>query len=141
MKNTLDYRFMLFAREYGILGMIALPLSFFGVFIFLYNFGFIIFHTVRAGIAKSVEVSVNGVSALIPHFDSFYMNTDFMALLAYVLFGIGLVIIWNGVKLAEGRFRPTMGIVYFIVLYGFVAPLWFIRAVFNVALSKGTNWR
>jgi len=141
MKNTLDYRFMLFAREYGILGMIALPLSFFGVFVFLYNFGFIVFHTIRAGITKSIEISVNGASALIPSFDSFYMNTDFMALLAYVLFGIGLVIIWNGVKLAEGRFRPSMGILYFIILYGLIAPLWFIRAVFNVTLSKGTNWR
>ncbi|MFZ2831745.1 MAG: glycosyltransferase family 2 protein [Minisyncoccia bacterium] len=141
MKNTLDYRFMLFRREYGILGMISLPLSFFGVFIFLYNFGFIMFHTIRAGIAKWVEISVTGVSALIPHFNSFYLNTDFMALLAYVLFGIGLVIIWNGVKLAEGRFRPSFGIIYFIVLYGLIAPFWFARAVFNVALSKGTNWR
>lgn len=141
MKNTLDYRFMLFEREYGILGMISLPLSFFGVFIFLYNFGFIMFHTVRAGMAKAIEISANGVSALIPTFDSFYLNTDFMALLAYILFGIGLIIIWNGVKLAEGRFKPSAGILYFIVLYGFVAPLWFVRAVWNVALSKGTKWR
>lgn len=141
MKNTLDYRFMLFAREYGILGMISLPLSFFGVFIFLYNFGFIVFHTARAAISKFVEISTTGASALIPHFDSFYMNTDFMALLAYVLFGIGLVIIWNGVKLAEGRFRPSMSILYFIILYGFIAPFWFTRAVFNVTLSKGPKWR
>ncbi|MDO8604545.1 MAG: glycosyltransferase [bacterium] len=141
MKNTLDYRFMLFAREYGLLGMIALPLSFFGVFVFLYNFGFILFYTVQAGIAKSVEVSVAGLSALIPRFDTFYLNTDFMALLAYILFGIGLVIIWNGIKLAEGRFRPSMSIFYFLVLYGFIAPFWFMRAVFNVALSKGTKWR
>src|SRR3989304_2200203 len=44
MKNTLDYRFMLFRRRYGILGMVTLPLAFFGIFIFLYNFGFVLFH-------------------------------------------------------------------------------------------------
>lgn len=141
MKNTLDYRFILFRREYGILGMIALPLSFFGVFVFLYNFGFILFHTIRSAFSKMVEVSIKGTSALVPNFDSFYINTDFIILLAYVLFGIGLVIIWNGVKLAEGRFSPSMSIIYFIFLYGFIAPLWFTRAVFNVALSKGTKWR
>lgn len=141
MKNTLDYRFMLFKREYGILGMIALPLSFFGVFVFLYNFGFIAFHTARAAMSKAVEISVSGFSAIIPHFDSFYLNTDFMALLAYVFFGLGFVIIWNGVRLAEGRFRPSMGIIYYILLYGFVAAIWFTRAVFDVALSKGSKWR
>ena len=141
MKNTLDYRFMMFAREYGILGMIALPLSFFGVFIFLYNFSFLLFHAMNAGITKSIEVSTIGLSALIPHFNSFYLNTDFMALIAYVLFGIFLVILWNGVKLAEGRFTPSLGIFYYLLLYGFVAPLWFIRAIINVTLSKGTKWR
>lgn len=141
MKNTLDYRFMLFKREYGVLGMIALPLSFFGVFVFLYNFGFIAFHAARAAMNKAVEISVSGFSAIIPHFDSFYLNTDFMALLAYVFFGLGFVIIWNGVRLAEGRFRPSIGIVYYLLLYGFVAATWFTRAVFDVALSKGSKWR
>ena len=141
MKNTLDYRFMIFRREYGILGMITLPLSFFGVFIFLYNFGFIVFHATQKLIEKSIEISTTGFSFAMPRFDSFFFNTDFMAILSYVFLGLGLVIIWNGVKLAEGRFRPTTSIFYFLVLYGMVAPLWFTRAVWNVAFSRGTKWR
>lgn len=141
MKNTIDYRFMLFRREYGILGMIALPLSFFGVFIFLYNIAFVSYHLIQTGFTKSIEVSTVGLSALVPHFDTFYMNTDFMALMAYILFGMFAVILWNGVKLAEGRFRLSAGIVYYILFYGFVASIWFSRAVVNVALSKGTKWR
>ncbi len=139
MKNTLDYRFMIFRREYGILGMITLPLSFFGVFIFLYNFSFIAFHVVRSMSDKILEFRAVGLT--FPNFDSFYFNTDFMAILSYVFLGLGLVIIWNGVKLSEGRFRPSMGIFYFIVLYGIVAPLWFARAVWNVAFSQKTTWR
>ncbi|MBI5798466.1 MAG: glycosyltransferase [Candidatus Yonathbacteria bacterium] len=141
MKNTLDYRFMLFRRKYGILGMITLPLAFYGGFIFLYNFGFIVFHMVRVMISKAVEISTVGLSFALPSTDSFFFNTDFMSILAYVFLGLGLVIIWNGVKLAEGRFRPSMGIFYFITLYGIVAPIWFVRAVINLALSRGTNWR
>lgn len=141
MKNTLDYRFMIFRHEYGILGMITLPLAFFGVFIFLYNFGFIAFYAMRGVIEKATEISVTGFSFAIPQFDSFFFNTDFMAILFYVFLGFGLVIIWNGVKLAEGRFRPSLGIFYFLVLYGIVAPLWFTRAVWNIIFSRGTNWR
>ena len=141
MKNTLDYRFMIFRRAYGILGMITLPLSFFGVFIFLYNFGFIAFHMIQRLLDKAVQISTTGFSFAMPQFDSFFFNTDFMAILSYVFLGLGLVIIWNGVKLAEGRFRPTTSIFYFLVLYGIVAPLWFTRAVWNVVFSKTTSWR
>ena len=141
MKNTLDYRFMLFRREYGILGMITLPLSFFGVFIFLYNFGFLAFHVVRSIIDKAIAVSVVGFSFVIPRIDLFYFNTDFMVLLSYIFLGLAFVIIWNGTKLALGRFRPSAGIFYFVFLYGIVAPIWFTRAVWNVAFSRSSSWR
>jgi len=141
MKNTLDYRFMIFRREYGILGTISLPLSFFGVFVFLYNFGFIVFHTIKIIIEKAVQISTVGILYALPRTDSFFFNTDFLAILSYVFIGLGLVIIWNGVKLAEGRFRPSSSIFYFIFLYGIVAPIWFIRAVINVLFSRSTSWR
>lgn len=141
MKNTLDYRFMLFRREYGILGMITLPLSFFGVFIFLYNFGFIAFHAIQRVVEKIIEISTTGFFFALPRFDMFFFNTDFMAILAYIFIGLALVIIWNGTKLAEGRFRPSLSIFYFLVFYGMVAPLWFGRAIINIIFSKGTKWR
>ncbi len=141
MKNTLDYRFMMFRRKYGILGMLTLPLSFLGVFIFLYNFGFVIFHAIKNTIDKIVKISITGISFGIPNFDLFFLNTDFMVILAYVFLGLGLVIIWNGTRLSEGRFRPTTGIFYFLVLYGIVAPFWFTRAIINIVFSRNTNWR
>ena len=141
MKNTLDYRFMMFQRKYGILGMLTLPLSFFAVFIFLYNFGFIFFHLIKSVVNKIIEISITGLSFALPSFDSFFFNTDFMALLGYVFLGLAFVIIWNGTRIAEGGFRPTFGIFYFLVLYGIVAPLWMTRAVINLVLSRNTNWR
>lgn len=141
MKNTLDYRFMMFRRKYGILGMITLPISFFGVYIFLYNFSFLAFHVLRALTNKMVEISTVGFSFVMPHLDLFFFNTDFMVLLSYVFLGLALVIIWNGTRLALGHFRPTVGIFYFIFLYGIVAPIWFTRAVWNVVLSRSSSWR
>lgn len=141
MKNTLDYRFMMFQRKYGILGMLTLPLSFFAVFIFLYNFGFLFFHFIKTVINKIIEISVTGLSFALPNFDSFFFNTDFMALLGYVFLGLALVIIWNGTMIAEGRFRPTTGVFYFIILYGIVAPLWLSRAVWNLLFAQSTKWR
>ncbi len=141
MKNTLDYRFMIFRRKYGILGILTLPLSFFGIFIFLYNFGFMFFYAIKNTLDKIIEASIIGISFAVPSFDLFFFNTAFMAILAYVFLGLGLIIIWNGTRLAEGRFRPSMGIFYFLVLYGIVAPFWFTRAVINLVFSRNTSWR
>lgn len=141
MKNTLDYRFMIFRKKYGILGMVTLPLAFFGIFIFLFNFGFVVFHLARMVASKAVEIGTVGFSFAFPSVDSFFLNTEFMSILSYIFLGLGLIIIWNGVRLAEGRFRPSMGIFYFITLYGIVAPIWLTRAVFNLAFSRNTNWR
>jgi cellulose synthase/poly-beta-1,6-N-acetylglucosamine synthase-like glycosyltransferase len=141
IKNSLDYRFMMFRREYGTLGMVTLPLSFFGIFIFLYNFGFVVFHTVRSILNKIIEIGVVGFSFALPKADSFFFNTDFVTILFYIFLGLGLVIIWNGSRLSEGRFRPSLGIFYFLVLYGIVAPFWLVRAALNVAFSRGTSWK
>ncbi|MDD5152685.1 MAG: glycosyltransferase [Candidatus Pacebacteria bacterium] len=141
MKNTIDYRFMIFKREYGVLGMITLPLSFVGVFIFLYNFGFMLFRIGHTAFDKITQISVVGPSLTLPTFDSFFFNTNVMAILWYVFLFISLAFIWHGVKLAEGRFRPSMSIVYFIVLYMLIAPLWITRTIFNLAFSQSTTWR
>lgn len=141
MKNTLDYRFMIFRRRYGLLGMVSLPLAFFGVFIFLYNFSFVLFHLVRWIGVKITEISTVGLSFAMPSFQTFYFSMDFMSILAYVFLGLGLFIIWNGVRLAEGRFRPSMGIFYFVTLYGIVAPIWLTRALLNLVFSRSTSWR
>ncbi len=141
IKNTLDYRFMLFRREYGILGVITLPLSLFAVIIFLYNFSFIAFHAIQIAIEKMVEISTVGIIFTFSGASPFFINTEFMAILSYIFIGLGFVIMWNGIKLAEGRFRPSMGILYFIALYGIVAPIWFARAFVNVLLSRRTSWR
>jgi hypothetical protein len=44
-------------------------------------------------------------------------------------------------KLVEGKVRFNKDILYFITLYGFIAPLWLAKASYNVILSRKTSWR
>ncbi len=141
MKNTLDYRFMLFRKKYGVLGMFTLPFSFLALFIFLYNFSFLLFHTAQALIEKIIQLSVVGFSFSIPQANAFFISTDSMAILGYIFLTFALFIIWTGTRLAEGGFRSPAGIFYFLVLYGIVAPLWIGRAVINLLFAQGTKWR
>jgi len=34
----------------------------------------------------------------------------------------------------------SLDMLYYLFLYGFLAPLWLSRAVVNVALSRPTDW-
>lgn len=141
IKNILDYRFMIFRRKYGFLGMITLPLSLLSIVIFLYNFSFVAVYAAQIIFHKIIEVDTVGFWSGLPSFDPFFFNTNFAVILSYIFLGLVLVIIWNGTKLAEGRFRPTFGIFYFLILYGIIAPIWILRAIGNVLFSRETTWR
>lgn len=141
IKNNVDYRFMFFKRSYGLFGMLVLPLSFSAVFVFLYNFGFLITHLAYTVVNKVVEISVIGFSALIPHFDIFFLSTDFAMLLAYVFLLLTIVISMNGTKIVTGRFQFSKNIVYLVLFYGILAPFWVSRGAFNAVFHGESKWR
>lgn len=141
IKNNIDYRFMFFKRDYGIFGMLMLPLSFSAVFVFLYNFGFLTTHLIHTITNKVVEISTIGFSALTPHFDVFFFSTDFAMLLSYVFLLLTIVLSMNGAKIVTGKFQFSKNIIYLVVFYGFLAPFWVSRGVFNATFHGESKWR
>lgn len=141
IKNILDYRFMLFRPQYGILGMIVLPLSLFGIGIIAYNFSFIALRMAQGIFAKISGTYTAGFSASTIGINLFSINTDASTILWLIFFALAAIIIASGAKIAEGHFRPGMNILYFLLLYGIIAPIWTVRAVWNVVFRQSTPWR
>ena len=54
---------------------------------------------------------------------------------------IAFVFILAGNKLAEGKFKLSLDMFYYFFLYGFLAPLWLITALYNVFISKEPAWK
>ena len=46
-----------------------------------------------------------------------------------------------GKKIAEDPKRFNLDIVYFMLCYGFIVPLWLFMAVYNTIFSRRTSWR
>lgn len=141
IKNVIDYRHFFFNKKYGNMAMLTLPLATVGIVFALYVMLDFIYHVVDFIITKIIKISTVGFH--MPHFTFswFFVNTEMTTILALILIGITLTIALIGRKIAEGSARPSFDILYFLALYGFIAPLWLSKAVFNTLLSRKTPWR
>ncbi len=141
LKNAIDYKHIFFNKKYGDMGRFVLPFAIVGLVLSLTIAGDLIYH-IGNWIWQSIEkISIVGVSA--PHFNLswFFINTETTTILSLVLLAITLTIVMFVKYIAEGSMKPSRDMLYFILFYGFLAPLWLSKAVYNVALSKKTPWR
>ncbi len=132
-------------RKYGALGMIVLPIGFTAILSGIVVFCLAIFQLARYAIATyEVRHGIPVSYAWVPHgtgLDWFYLPSDL-----YILLGIATVIgsvamITIGKRLSRTPGSLTTGLLAYLFLYGFIAPLWLIRATTDVALGRKRSWR
>ena len=72
-------------------------------------------------------------------FDWFSLNLEFRDLLIYLLFFAVLFFVFMGVRMAKRKL--SFDILYFLLLYGFIAPFWLARSLYNLITAKDAKWR
>lgn len=143
LKNLLDYRDLFLKREYHNLGLVVLPVIFLSSLAALFGAGLFIVRTsinIGAQIQKWESISFNWVWPNIS-FEAFFIKTDFHLFLGIIAFLIVLAIIFTGKKMANEKIRTSGDILYFFIIYPFIAPFWLFRAIFNIITSQKTSWR
>ncbi len=142
IQNLLDYREMFFKKEYGNFGLFILPMIFFFIFLTLYTTSFIAFNLVRALSRKIEYIMVTGFhpSNWKPNFDAFYINTEAIAFLTIFFLIISMTLFRYGRQIAEEKTSPKH-FIYFLLMYGFIAPLWVWKSVYNTIINKKNTWR
>ncbi|MBI2120886.1 MAG: glycosyltransferase family 2 protein [Parcubacteria group bacterium] len=143
LANAIDYRMMIFNKKYGNVGVFTLPAAIVSIIAALYFTSLAVVHFSARLAEKMLEVRTVGMSwEMRPYsFDWFFVNTDETAIIIYILLISTVFIVFTGKKLAEGNMKVSSDMLYFLTLYGFLAPLWLFKAVYNVAFGKKTTWR
>lgn len=143
LANAIDYRVMIFNKKYGNVGVFTLPAAVVSIIAALYFTAFAIVHFSIRLTERILEIHTVGMSwQWYPYsFDWFFVNTDETAILIYLLLISTIFIVFTGKKLAEGNMKVSSDMVYFLTFYGFLAPAWLFKAVYNVAFGKKTTWR
>lgn len=143
LNNVIDYREMFFNKKYGNIGLFILPVAFVSIFSSI----FVIGRALWAFSGKAFDAFIKfrtvgfGSGFEMPSFDWYFLNTGVLPLIALSAVMLSLVIIYLAVSLTEGRFKMSRGILYYLVAYGFIVPLWLLRALFDTIFRRRVTWR
>lgn len=138
-----DYRDLIANPRFGVLGLLVLPLGFLAILGGIILFAYFIFHL----LSNLVENYLlhNGIPLSYSFsqlsFEWFYLPLSVLTLLSLVSVGGIILFIFIGKKVSNTPARLFTGILAFIFIYRFIAPLWLIRSIKDVALGTKRPWR
>ena len=145
LRNVLgDYRGLIGNRRYSALGTLVLPLAILSIVSGILLFSLIVFNLGRHTLAAlQVRSGIPLVYSLLPHasFDWFYLPMSLYPLLIITALTASVTLVLIGKHISKTPGNLTLGLLSYALLYGFVAPLWLIRATSDVARGKRRHWR
>lgn len=144
LRNTPDYRHLFFNPRNFFLGYILLPITFVSIFAAAYIPFSIIRDLATLGIQKYVEYQTVGLQAFAFNLGTIDWYTFIPSTLTYVIVALILatmVLILVGRHLVGESLKPDRGMLLYLVLYGFVAPIWLTKAVFDAVVVRNNRWR
>lgn len=146
LRNAIDYKHVFFSHRHGNLGFFVFPILAISTASTLWMTSAVIreiFISIKNQIYNwgAINFSLEGILNYRPNFEWFYINTNPIAVIIFITFIISLSMVLIGRRLSEGKIKPSMDLVYYVIIYPFIAPIWVFRAVYNLVIGKRTSWR
>ncbi|MDQ5893503.1 MAG: hypothetical protein QG640_515 [Patescibacteria group bacterium] len=141
LKNAIDYRHMFFNKKYGNIGTLTLPFAIISIITAFLVISNSLYHFSSYVVETIQRYTITGITFNWFSFDPFFFNTSSITLLTFTMLCSSFTIILLAWSMVEGKARITRDIVYFVALYGFIAPLWLAKASWNTITSKAVSWR
>ncbi|MBI4068307.1 glycosyltransferase family 2 protein [Candidatus Kaiserbacteria bacterium] len=142
LMNMWDYRNMLGNRSFGALGTIVLPSALISIGTVLYLTSLVVIYMLNRIWSMFIKVDTVGIAMnpALPTLDPFFINTTSAALLAYVLIGIALGLIWTGKRLSDTKLHPA-AVPLYMLAYCWIAPFWLGGALIRASFRAQAPWR
>lgn len=148
MQNSIDYKDMIFRPKYGSVALFTIPLGWIGITMVIYMFFFYLYH-LYLNFYKFIEhMQATGLEFHALNFNTFFENyfnqiyysSNTIVLLAIPLIVSSFAFILMGHNMSRPESRKLRYIIYFVFLWEFIIPFWFVRALINVILRKKNTW-
>lgn len=142
IKNFMDYRGLLFKKEYRALGTMVLPIGMFRIVLASLMFPlslWIFFVPFYEWIQK---IQVTGLPTEISGFgfDWFFIDVTQIQVFSFIALVVSIITIWIGREIVGDKRKYTVDIVYMLIMYTFIAPIWLLRSFYNALRSKKRSW-
>lgn len=146
LKNAFfNYRHMFFNRKYGNLGLLTMPFAFISIFIALFFSAAYAESIVSLIYKRYIEYTALGFDLSLGWpsftFDWFALNLEFRVLVIYIMIICTVFFLALGTRMVLRRSLFNRGSLYFLLFYGFIAPFWLAKSLFNLMTSKESPWR
>jgi cellulose synthase/poly-beta-1,6-N-acetylglucosamine synthase-like glycosyltransferase len=145
LRNILgEYRGLIANRRNEALGMLVLPTALIAIGSSILVFVIMLFELTRNMlVAFEIRSGIPLSYAFIPHgsFDLFYFPTSFYLFLGVAALIVSFSLITIGKRISKTPGNLFLGLISYALIYGFIVPLWLIRATSDVALGKRRGWR
>ncbi len=144
IRNAMDYRRLLFRKEYGTLAFLTLPSGIISVLSVIYLFGMIIYNLFSFISKKLMQINAVGFHNVVLtksfNFDLFFFDTKTIFFVSIILYTSIIIALLLGRSMREGKVRFSFDVVYFMIIYSVIAPFWLLKAIINVLRSKESSW-
>jgi len=143
INNTIDYKGVLLRRKYGNFSLFTLPTGIVSILTISYLFGRIVYSLGDFLSSKVLEFQTVGwgFTAKIPSFDLFFINTRSAVFLIVFTYSLVIFAIIFGRRMAEGKWTLSLNMIYFFLIFRLLAPLWFLKALYNTILRRKPSWK
>jgi len=143
LQNARDYKHMFFNRKYGNFGLLVLPFGLTAFFVGIYAAAYIVYNMANLITARISSLFSTGIPIGLPNLPEltwFYINTDMMFFVIATVMSLTIVAIFIGSRIAEAKVSLKSYVAYF-ALFGFLAPVWLVRAAWGAILARESSWR
>ena len=143
LNNAIDYKSLFFNRKYGHFGMFIMPIATISTITSLAMVSKVIVIGIGSGWDKISRFRAVGFAGdfSFPSFDWYFINTGVLPLITITALGLTLLILFLSIKLADGKFKFSKGLFYYLFFYAFLTPLWLTQSLWKTIFRKQISWR
>lgn len=143
LNNAIDYRELFFNKRYGNMGLFIMPIATLSMGTSLVMVSRLVGEFLSNAWKYVTRLEVAGFSTKFswPSFDWYFFNTGTVSLLVGMALLLTLFIIVLAIRMADGRFRLSRALFYYLFIYAFLTPLWLVQTLWKTALRREVSWR
>ncbi len=141
IQNTIDYRHLIFKKQYGNFSFFTVPSGVVSISAAVYIFFSFVYNIFIWIAEKVVQVRTVGIGNGVPamRLEWFYMNTQTIVFVTVILYSLIILAIILGSRLVKHKL--SWHIISYVVIYSVIAPFWLMKAVWNTIAAKKPSWR
>lgn len=143
IKNSYDYRHLIYNKNQGDFGAFTLPMSIFSYLAIVVTFFASWFIVVRALVRSLVQASLLGWNTLFQWgmFDVTQVSARASVFITVFLYLIVIFMIFSGKRLVNSQSKNPLPILLFFILYSVIVPFWVLKSIYNSIFDKKVSWR